>query len=111
MAVTNNCLAQRSTICTRVNATNKQPAARRDFVGVAHWQVPVAGQCYWSARKGAGGNLVRTSCDVARHRQKKKRYFTEWRRGLTRQVFTPFWRRETAGKDQKCEQSSERATR
>src|SRR4051794_16634412 len=52
MAATNNCLAQRSTIRTGLNVT-KSDQRGATFLGL-DGKTPFAGQCCWSAPKGAG---------------------------------------------------------
>ena len=44
MAATNKCLARSNKSRTGVPATNKRPAARRNFLGTANWRDPVGGQ-------------------------------------------------------------------
>jgi hypothetical protein len=43
MAATNKCLAQRNKTRAGPKATNKRPAARRNFLGAANWRDLVAG--------------------------------------------------------------------
>jgi hypothetical protein len=43
MAATNKCLARSNNSDTGAEATNKRPAARRNFLGTANWRDPVGG--------------------------------------------------------------------
>src|SRR6266550_317950 len=43
MAATNKCLARSNKSRTGAEATNKRPAARRNFLGTANWRDPVGG--------------------------------------------------------------------
>ena len=86
-----------ATICTRVNATNKQRQRG------AMWGSPTGkSRC----RQVVAERLVRGRTAPPR----KKRYFTLRRRGLTRQVFIPLAARNRPERPE-CKQSSQRATR
>src|SRR2546430_15020514 len=43
MAATNKCLARSNKSRTGAEATNKRPAARRNFLSTANWRDPVGG--------------------------------------------------------------------
>jgi hypothetical protein len=58
MAATNKCLARSNNSRTGAEATNKRPAARRNFLGTANWRDPVGGSAVpvFTRRKNSPSN-------------------------------------------------------